>query len=219
MQRNKKVVLAPAAAVANTVCLSQTPGGAGNLTINGGSASGGVATLDVARRVAIAGTGNEAGKTFTITGTDRAGNLISEALAGPNNSTVYTTKDFKTVTQIAVSAGTAAAITAGTNGVLSSGWLVLDRYNFGGIAFGITTTGVVNYTVEHTDDDPFQMPAVAGSAGAADIYLNPFPHPTVTGQVGSAHGTYSDPVSAVRITINSYTAGATVTGFFNPGSP
>lgn len=97
------------------VAASQTPSGAGNLTINGAKASGGVATFNAARQVTITSAGNDAGRTFTITGTDVNGNTLTEAVTGANADTATSTKHFKTVTQIAVDAATAGAVTAGMN--------------------------------------------------------------------------------------------------------
>lgn len=101
------------------VCASQTPGGSGNLTINGALADSGSVNFTTAasqqpRKVTFFGTGNESGKNFTITGTDYLGQAQTEVVAGPNNSTVSSTKFFNTITQIAVSAGTAAAIEVGS---------------------------------------------------------------------------------------------------------
>lgn len=101
------------------VCASQTPGGSGNLTINGALADSGSVNFTTSaaqqpRQVTITGTGNESGKNFTITGTNSSGVALVEVVAGPNNSTVNSTGYFNTITQIAVSAGTAAAITVGS---------------------------------------------------------------------------------------------------------
>lgn len=140
----QSALIEAAAADADGVCASQTPGGAGNLTINGALASGGTVTFDEPRQVTIAGTGNEAGKTFTITGTDETGAAASEAIAGPNNSTVTTTTYFATVTQVAVDAGTAAAVTVGSSaniaGVIFKGSLRLrGMYVVNGANSGIVT--------------------------------------------------------------------------------
>ena len=62
---------------ADSISQSQTPSGAGNLTINGAKASGGVATFDSARQVTITSAGNDSARTFTVT-------------PGPANFTVYT---------------------------------------------------------------------------------------------------------------------------------
>lgn len=101
---------------ADGVCQSQTPAVAGNLTINGAQASGGVASFTAARQITIASTSNISNRTFTVTGTDAAGNTQSETLVGPNNSTVTTTAYFKTVTQVAISGAAAGAVTVGMNG-------------------------------------------------------------------------------------------------------
>src|ERR1700743_2004712 len=95
MQRNMSVSLAPTDAVANSIALSQAPGGAGNLTLNGAAMSGGKVAMDIPRRIGIHSTGDETGKTFTVTGVDRQGNVQTETLKGPAaNATVGTTKDF-----------------------------------------------------------------------------------------------------------------------------
>ena len=140
----QSALIEAAAADADGVCQSQTPGGAGNLTINGALADGGAVTFDEPRQVTITGTGNEAGKTFTITGTDETGAAASEAIAGPNNSTVTTTTYFATVTQVAVDAGTAAAVTVGSSaniaGVIFKGSLRLrGMYVVNGANSGIVT--------------------------------------------------------------------------------
>ncbi len=127
------------------VCASQTPSGSGNLTINGALASGGSVNFTTAaseqpRQVTFFGTGDESGKTFTITGTDFLGAAQTEEVTGPNNTTVSSTKYFNTITQIAVSAGTAAAIEVGSgtglfrtsNPTMSGVTKVrFTKYNFG----------------------------------------------------------------------------------------
>jgi hypothetical protein len=114
------------------VCASQTPGGAGNLTINGALATGGVATLTSAsctqRRVLISTGADETARTFTVYGTRAADSKssgpvdIQEAVTGVNNSTVETLQDFATVTRVAVDGATAGAIKVGTSGRASTPW-------------------------------------------------------------------------------------------------
>ncbi len=105
-----------AAADPNGICLTQTPGSATNLTINCALQSGGVATLVPARNVTItSGGSSETGKDFTITGTATDGTTVTETIAGPGGSaTVSTTALFETVTQVAVDAATAGAVTVGS---------------------------------------------------------------------------------------------------------
>lgn len=144
-----------AAASANNIALSQTPGGAGNLTLNGSTVTAGVATLDVARRVLLTTTADETAKTFTVYGTDRYGRTQSEVVAGVNNTTAFTVRDFLTITRIAVSAALAGAVTFGTNGVGSTAPLITDAFadqNY----FGITTkiiSGSVTFDIEITNED------------------------------------------------------------------
>jgi|SRR5262245_49923361 len=68
--------------------------------------------LDNQRRLLITATGNESGNTFTITGLNQAGFTVSEAILGPNASTVATNVDFKTVLSVKSSAVTAGILQA-----------------------------------------------------------------------------------------------------------
>ena len=141
-----------AAASANNICLSQTPTSA--LTINGALATGGVATLDVARRVLITTTANESAKTFTIVGTDATGQPQTDVVTGPNATTGYSALDFKTVTSITISSAAAGALTVGTNTIASSPWIRIDNYADSQVAIGTYVTGTVNYTIQQAFFDP-----------------------------------------------------------------
>ena len=99
----------------NFYVTSVTPSGAGALTL--ANTTPGINGYGY--KVAIAGTGNETGKNFVITGTTVGGVVVSETIAGPNNNTVYTTNYFSSVSIITVSAATAAAITVGYGGNLA----------------------------------------------------------------------------------------------------
>jgi VCBS repeat-containing protein len=101
---------------ADSVCLSQSAGAAGNLTINGAKASGGVATFSAARQITVASSANLATLTFTITGTDINGSALVEVVTGVNDNTVTTTGYFKTITQVAISGSTGGDdVTVGMN--------------------------------------------------------------------------------------------------------
>lgn len=192
----------------NGICASQTPAGAGNLTINGALASGGVATMDTQRRVLITATGNESGKTFTLYGTNDDGASISEEVAGPNATTAASTFDFKTVTRVAIDAAAADAIIVGTNGVGSSRWIPANPY--GGdstLAIGVTITGTVNFTVEYTlTDDPCGIKAAISSAPKAWSLT------ALASKSADTDGQITFPVQAWRLTINSGTGTATARG-------
>ena len=59
------------------------------------------------------------------------------------------------------------------------------------VGFGVIVTGTVNYTIQHTFDDP----AIGFSTW--------FPHPTVASQAANADGNYAFPVTGIRLTVNS----------------
>ena len=85
------------------------------------------AFVDIAgkRPSIISASGDESGKTFTVTGTDMSGNSQTEVITGPAaNATVLGSKTFQTISSITPSANTTGNITLGFTGV------------------GITTAGV-----------------------------------------------------------------------------
>lgn len=141
-----------ASADADGIAQAQNP--ASTFTLNGALVSGGVAQLGAPRRVLITTTDDETGVTFTVTGTNRAGDVLSEDLAGVNNTTTYTALDFFTVTSVTNSTTLTGNVTIGTNGVGGSPWAFLDLGAMANIALQCTVTGTVNYTVQSTLDDP-----------------------------------------------------------------
>lgn len=141
-----------AAASANNIALSQTP--TTTFTLNGALATGGAATLDTPRRVLFTPAGNESANTFTIRGTDRAGNAQTDVVIGGNATATASVLDFVTVTSITLLVGAAGAITVGTNGVAASGWVRLDEWAAASVALQCVVAGTVNYTVQQTLDDP-----------------------------------------------------------------
>jgi hypothetical protein len=204
----RPVVLTKAlvAASANNICLSQTPAGAGAITLNGSTVTGGVATLDTQRRVLATTAGADSGKTLVLTGTDIQGNTITETLTLPSASTVASTRDFYTITSAVVSAALAGAITVGTNTTGSTVWVPMDINGAYGSPIGIqcTVTGTVTYTVEYSQDDPFN-------------YVTAFPlafSSTDTGVVSattSKQSVFSTIPRATRLTITAGTGSVVYT--------
>lgn len=140
-----------AAASANNIALSQTPGAAGALTLNGSLVVAGVAVLDNPRRVLI--TTADTTHTFTVTGATPTGSVISEVV-GPITTSAYTVQDFKTVTSVVINAAATAAVTVGTNGIASTPWVRLDEWAQPPVSIQCDVTGTVNYTVQSSNDDP-----------------------------------------------------------------
>ncbi len=194
------------AGVANGIATSQSLPFAGALTLNGSLVSGGVATLDAPRRIAITSAGNDSGITWTITGTARSqqnGVVQSETIKGATlGNTVYTTQDFATVTSIVASGATASTVTAGTNGVASGPWVPWDTQT---VDFQVSVYGTVlsaappTWQLDYTYDDVFGTWLPAGV---------PFPRAltsqTLVGLSGTGEGQLTNPVRATRLTLTAY---------------
>ena len=100
---------------ADGITTTASLGSAGTLTINGALATGSEVELSSGRQVTITSAGNDTGVTFTVTGTDVNGAAQTEAITGASGAAATSTKYFKTITEIANSAASAGAVTAGIN--------------------------------------------------------------------------------------------------------
>jgi hypothetical protein len=89
--------------------------------------------------------------------------------------------------------------TVSRTGVGSSSSLVMNTnispFNVG---FGVVVTGTVNYTVQHTFDDP------------AVGFTTWFSHPTIASQAANADGNYAFPVTGIKVLVNSGSGTATL---------
>jgi len=163
MSNPSTVTLSLVAAVSNGIALSQAVAAAGALTLNGSLASGGAANLVTARRVLVtSASASDAGLVFTVTGTSRYGfaQTSTATLATVSGTTSgYTALDFLTVTSIAAPSATAGNITAGTNSIGSTDWLI-DNFLAPDWSLSVLCIGVAGttYTLETTLDDPCYMP-------------------------------------------------------------
>src|ERR1700690_738478 len=159
------VTKALTAASDNAICLSQSPGAAGNLTINGASASGGVATLDSQRRVIITSGGDDSAKTFIVTGTTDGGAPIKDSFLGANTGVAQSNLDFKTVTQVHISAASAGTVKVGTNTTGSCPWVLFDSHiPTPNISYDCNlVSGTSTMQVEFTADEVITSPVGSGS--------------------------------------------------------
>ncbi len=143
---------------------------------------------------------NHSAKTFTITGTDANGVAMTDAIAGPNGvATVTSTKRFKTVTSVTVSATTGAdTFDIGWTALASTPWVPLDvTQNPFEVGIGAAlVSGTVNYDLEHTYDDIETNATVQVAYNNATMAAK-----TASFDVGLAY-----PVKAVRLDINSHTS-------------
>lgn len=104
----------PSTGTTNSISLSQAIAGAGNLTITGALATGGIATMDVPRNVIVtSASASDTTQTATITGGDVYGVPLVETMTFNGTNTVQGLKAYKTVSKIAISAATAGNVSAG----------------------------------------------------------------------------------------------------------
>ena len=176
-------------ASANGIATTQTPAGAGALTIT-------AKTFLVPTQVTItSGGSSETGKNFTIVGTDASGNALSVVIAGPGASaTVTTTQSFLTVTSITVSAATTGSVTAGWAQSGASKPVPMDTYlSPFNVGMAVVVSGTVNYTVQHTYDNVFD----------ATVTPTWFNHSVLAALAVNQDGNYAFAVKAIRLAVNS----------------
>ena len=208
--RQISVVIGPlAAASANTIALTQTPN-AGSLILNGASATNGVATLDMARRVLITTAANESANTFTIFGTNWSGIPISETIVGPNVSTAQSILDYLTVTKITVSSNASGAITVGTSGVAASPWIRMDDYALPQVGVQCNVIGTVNYTVQQTMDFPGSTEGPLSPLPYASVVWLPSADSNVVAATASQASAFPYAPIFVRVMLNSGTGSVTM---------
>lgn len=149
---------------ADGISVSASPG-AGAILLSGALVSGGVAYIysataspstRMAQIVTITSGGNDAGITFTVTGTDADDRAISQTVTGANIGSVSTTLYFSTVTSVTKSAASAGTIVVGV--LIASGGVTRSvPANFRAPCFGLglalTVSGTITCTVQHTMAD------------------------------------------------------------------
>jgi hypothetical protein len=164
---------------------------------------GGVAIFNAAYVVTVTSTGNDSTRTYTITGTNAAGNALSETITGPNATTVSTTGNFLTVTGVSVvGGGTVGTVRVGFGSSGVTAPLPLDIHGRPDVSLQVTVTGTVTWTVQQSLDNPFtiNMPT----------YLN-HPDPNMVLQTVNRQGNYAYVPASVRLRVTSGTGRATLT--------
>ena len=168
----------------------------GNLTVG----VLGNAVFTTPQHVSLTATSDESGGTWTIHGIDREGGVISEAVTGPNNTTVAGVSNFAVVTRIDVDAD-ATGVTMGVDGTCNSRWVGLDTYssNFN-TTIGVDQSGTATWSIQHTMDDIYSSTFDEDTAKA-------FNHSILNAQTADNDGTYISPVSALRLDVTAHTSG------------
>lgn len=198
------------------VCETQTTAAAGSLSLNGNlvvyppnTSTGGLAEFPgISRTVSITSAANLSGIDFTISGFYR-GSAVSEEIAGPNASTVYTTVLFDTVSDVSANAAVASAVSvgSGTTGATHP-WLYNYNVNTSLLTISVEVSGTINYTLRGTMDDlnktanPVLFNPIATMVGAT------------TNQIGNPTPV---PFQYAFVQINSSTTGSLVARFLQTG--
>jgi len=191
--RAKRIVYTMAVASATAIGLLQTKGAAGALLINGLLAVSGVAILPQARHVSILCAADEHLINFTVTGTNRYGEIISESIIGGTAGTANkTTKNFKTVTGISIDAALTGNVSLGTADSMHTPWVPVS-YKDGWMdaAYTVSSGGSLTKALQTTMGDVFN---------AAEDLL------PVDGALGTAVGLKT--ATAMRLLITSYVSGS-----------
>jgi hypothetical protein len=140
------------------------------LTLNGGVGS---AVIDTGvpphqRKIIVTSAGNDSAIGFKVVGLNQALQTVSEVLTGGNATFAQSVLDYLRVVSIApvtlanpnIATTTSSTVTAGTNGVGSCLWNLMDTYAMplnSSLSVAIVT-GAVNYTVQYTYDDVNAIP-------------------------------------------------------------
>lgn len=110
-------------------CTSQTKTGAGYLTLNGALVANGKGELTTAHKVSFTSTANLSAVNFTVRGRLFTGPIVSEVIAGPNNTTVKTSLYFTEIISVYCSAGFSPdTVIVGVNGFMSTPTIVADYH-------------------------------------------------------------------------------------------
>ena len=200
---------------ATNIRTASAVGSSGAVTLNGSLVSGGVATLDVQRRVLFTTTADETTKTVTLVGTNSTGNSIGETITLVDNSTVGSLLSYKTLTSVTVSAALTGNLSIGTNGLADSPWVYMDSWAYGPVSVGVSVSGTLNFDVEVSYDDPNDpvSPVVAGSM----VWFN-CADSALVNKTANASGSLASVPRYARLTLNSQTNPAYATAtFIQPG--
>jgi hypothetical protein len=192
---------------ADGLAASQTPAGAGAVTLDGALISGGVWTGNgCGQLVAIASGSDISNRTFVVTGKDVDGKSVTETITGPNNTTVNGSTYFSYISGITISGAAAGAITIGFAGEASSPTFTVNyKYKNFKASVGGVVTGTITYTVQHTLDQVFASDWYASSGKWLD-----HDDTNLVGASTDKDGNYAYPPAAVRCKIPTVTDGGTV---------
>lgn len=165
------------------------------------------AALSPAGFITITPAGDESTNTFTVSGTNWAGNMISEVIDGKNASASTSVLDYKTITSIVAKNATANTVEVGTAQSGGSRWVMLDSWAFSQVGLQVDVNGTIDYSVQQTFDNPAD---IVSPVAAADVEWFDSTDSGVVTESASKQSYYAYAPTFVRIVANSGTGYATL---------
>lgn len=176
----------------------------------------GTATMDKPRRLDFVSAADDSDITFTIVGTDRNNDPITEVLTGGATATVTSVLSYLTVASILTSAATSGAVTVGSSAIADSQWIRFDHLgSFSEIGIQIDGSGTVNWTVQGTLNDPnFQTnqsptPTYQWTPASVKFVNHPDSALVASSVITGVQGGYDRPPAYAKLVLNSGTGSAT----------
>lgn len=186
-----------AAADADSVAAPQLLNASGSISLNGSATISG--TADFVSSPAYVTVFSEASATvdFIVTGTKAGGTTLQvETLSITASGTVTGSIAFATVTGVTASAPTSATISIGNADIGNTDWIPLDIYVPNQVTtISAKTSGTVDYSVEYTNEDPFDR--------TIDHLAVPHPAASLTAATGDETHFTTTLMRAVRLKVNS----------------
>lgn len=200
MSRNKYISLVGVTADDNLIVTVVKP------------AAGGVQSLTIAAQppqailIEIDCAGNDAGRTFVITGTDRFGGVITESVSGSDIGQTNSTKQFETITSITVDADTAGNIIIGHAAVVYSAWYPINAKMVESVEYdiNIVETGTADWDLEYTYDE-LLLGGASVMGGDIEASVAVVTDPDIVGDTASIRKTLTFRAEGIRLKINSGT--------------
>jgi len=186
-----------AAADVDSIVSVQELNASGAITLDGSAVVSGVA--DFISSPAYVTIFNEESATvdFVVVGTRPGGTTAqTETISFTASGTVTGTIAFATVTGVSASAPTSATISIGNADIGYTDWIPLDIYTPNQVTnISAKVSGTVNYSVEYTNEDPFDR---------AIVHLaEPHPAASLTAASGDETHFTTTLMRAVRLKVNS----------------
>lgn len=202
-----------ATASTNDIFTNQTLLGAGEFTLNGSGVTSGewFSSDSVGHIVSFTSTANHSALTFTVTGFEDSNRniAVTETISGPNNNTVSGSSYFSIITSISSDGAVGTNTSGGFAASSSTQRVPLNVYAAPfTTGIGVTITGTINFTVQHSFDDP------------QDVTITPvwFDTLDMDNKTTNSNGNYLAGARITRVKINSYNAGATLKAVWVQGA-